>query len=118
MRKAERTDDNITSRELDGMARRGFEALRKVIEGEETTPTDDAAAAATLKMLGHGSQRYGAETNRAAVMYKVIKDTGAETGMGFDALRPILNVLVGTQEAPARNAPKTIDTAPEVDPVT
>jgi hypothetical protein len=99
-------DQNITSRELDGLARRGFNALRKLVEGGESSKAEEISASATLKVLGHSSRRYGAETNRAAVAYKIIKETGQTNGMSFDRMRPMIDILVGP---PADGRPKEIE---------
>lgn len=106
-RELEAEDRNITSRELDGLTRRGFAALRKLVEGGPTTKGDQVSATATLKLLGHGSRRYSAETNRAAVAYKIIKETGRENGISFERLRPMIDTLVGPPqvEPPAGEEP-------------
>lgn len=88
-------ENNITSRELDVMARRGFEALYKLVESGEVSKADQSRATAALKLIDHGNRRYAAETNRASVQFKIIKEVGSDNDIGFDRMRPMLELLTG-----------------------
>lgn len=66
----------ITTRECDAVARIGWDAIEAMARGE-STPAIEKRAEIGLKMLGQGTRRMSAETNRVAVAFKIARASNA-----------------------------------------
>lgn len=82
----------ITTPELDGMARLGFDDLRSCFA---VNPPDGATERAklSLKLIALGTGRMGAENSRLSMAFKMGKAVGASA----EELRPVFMRAVGIE---------------------
>jgi len=82
----------ITTAEFDELARLGFNAIRKCMLSDVVSEADRERAYMALKLADQGTRRMSAETNRAAVAFKIAKEIGANQKV----MQPILRQITGS----------------------
>ncbi|WP_169239807.1 hypothetical protein [Candidatus Roseilinea sp. NK_OTU-006] len=80
---------NITSYELDDIARSGLDALRLAVDGAVDGSVLKRAEL-TLKLLGKSQSRMSAETNRMALAFRIAKHVQADREQVASMLAHIL----------------------------
>lgn len=97
-------NQNIPSAELDQWARNGMDALHRVMVDPEPSDEDRTKARMVLLLISQGTRRMSAETNRAAVAYKIAKENGIVTTVVEPVLKTLLPEMQPVNLLPEREA--------------
>lgn len=92
---------NITTHELDDIARLGLDDMRECFSKSADESAKERAELA-LRILAQGTRRMSAETNRAAVGFKLAKGLGLPS----EAMAPLWGHIVPPQLEPASSGKK------------
>ena len=92
---------HITTQEMDSIARIGLDDLRASLSSNPPEGADERAGRC-LAILSQSTRRMSAETNRAAVAFKIVKELGIVSQEAGEILKPLLPNASSRENAKAQ----------------
>jgi len=103
---------NLRQSHFDEKALMGWNSFDKIFSDQELTERDREKAKLALTLASHGTRRMSAETNRAAVVHKIVKETGKHADIAVDVIFESLGIASG-QQRPALAASEQSPSEPK-----